>query len=407
MIVHEPTLTREAGEICIAARFEVQKPLPYMPKELWYRFPAEYEPRLSARADGFAATALFVAMYAGEDLTVRGPISPKLAYGLGEFRNIFHAWLPNIYRMVEIRFDQLAEPPRINGKSAVAAAFSGGIDSFYTLQAQLPANQPIPDARLTHGLFVHGLDLRLDDRANYRATASHYAGLFEGLGIELMVGSTNAYQFSEFRVNWRYFYGPPLVGAALLMSPFLRRFYIPSGLTYRGLRPNGNTPLTDHLLSTETLDIVHHGASTERFDKVAALTDWPATYHNIRVCSDKRRMQVVQNCSACDKCYRTIASLILLNASSKYNNFASKLTLGSYLKWGTVYLNLRYVRDLRRRALKSGRVGMALGMQIAIILARSREFLTNLFKRMISQEQLYQIKRRIYHPETQEVDIES
>jgi hypothetical protein len=217
------------------------------------------------------------------------------------------------------------------------------------------------------------------------------------------MASTNAYQFSEFRVNWRYFYGPPLVGAAMLMGPFLRRFYVPSGMTYRDLRPNGNTPLTDHLLSTETLDIVHHGASTGRFEKVAAITDWTVTYHSIRVCSDKRRIQGLVNCSACDKCYRMIASLILLDASVNHTNFAAKLSLGSYIRWGLVFLSPRHVRDLRRRALKTGRAGMALQMQLVIILGWVRELLVALFKRIISPDQLYWMKRRIYHPETGDI----
>ena len=118
MIVHTPTLTKDSGEICIASRIELQKPLPYLPEELWYRFDEKHEDRLSPRSDAFAATALLVAMYAGEDLTIRGPLSPKLAYGLFDYRNVFNSWRPKLFKMVGIHFDQLKEvPPNISKKS--------------------------------------------------------------------------------------------------------------------------------------------------------------------------------------------------------------------------------------------------------------------------------------------------
>ena len=256
MIVHTPEIKRIGGEISIVAPIEMSSPLPYLPSELWYRFPIAYEAYLKPRADAFAATALLVSMYCGEDLLIRGPISPKLAKGLLDFRGVFHAWLPKLFKMVDIRYEHLAVPDPLVGSGGVATAFSGGVDSFYTLWAHMPENQPIPDARVTHGLFVHGLDLRLDDRSNYDSVANSYVDLFQSLGLELILASTNAYQLSEFRIAWTLIFGPPLIGAALLMSPLLNRFYVPSGLPYNGLLPHGSSPLTDHLLSTETLNII-------------------------------------------------------------------------------------------------------------------------------------------------------
>jgi len=402
MIVHTPTITHIGGEICIAARIEMQKALPNLPEELWYRFPEAYEDRLLPRADGFAATALLVAMYAGEDLKVRGPISPKLAYALFEYRNIFHAWSPNLFQKVNIQYDYLEPVLQHRGQTGVATAFSGGVDSFYTLWAHLDGNQVIPTARVTHGLFIHGLDLRLDDEANFRAAAGIYTNLFETLGLELIVGSTNAYQFSEFRIDWVMFHGAPMIGAAQLLSPFLRCFYVPSGFpSYTKLVPNGVSPLNDHLLSTEGLDVIHHGAETSRFDKLALLTSWPATYHHLRVCADKGRLDVLQNCSSCHKCYRTTTILVLLDSLSKYSNFSQKLTVGDYFRWGFLtHLNIRHARDIRAKAWSLGRYKMALLIQIAILLRKVKKFLVNRIKSLLSREQLYRIKRKVFASES-------
>lgn len=402
MIVHTPTLTKDSGEICIASRIEMDKPLPYLPKKLWYRFNEKHEDRLSPRSDGFAATALLVAMYAGEDIRIRGSISPKLAYGLYDYRNVFNTWNPKLFKKVEIQFDQLDVVPQIPSQRGVMTAFSGGVDSFYTLWSHLPENQEIPDARVSHGLFIHGLDLRLDDKRNYQAVANKYTDLFESLGLELILGSTNAYQFSEFRIDWIYFYGAPMIGAALQLSPFLRRFYIPSGYAaFNKLVPNGISPLTDHLQNTEALEMIHHGAASTRYDKVAVLKDWPVTYHHLRVCADKNRLDVVQNCSSCHKCYRTTTLLVILGSLQKYKNFSQKLTPGDYFRWGFLtLLNPRHASDIRNSAFRAGKFGMVLLIQIAIILRKMKKSILYVTKSLLSRKWLYQIKRKIYNPES-------
>ena len=43
MIIHVPTKEKDAGEVCIAARLELDKQLPNIPDKVWYRFPEEYE----------------------------------------------------------------------------------------------------------------------------------------------------------------------------------------------------------------------------------------------------------------------------------------------------------------------------------------------------------------------------
>jgi hypothetical protein len=189
------------------------------------------------------------------------------------------------------------------------------VDSFYTLWANLPKNQPIPHAQVTHGLFVHGIDLRLDDKENYQSTVEPYDQMFKDLGLELIQVATNANQFAEFRIDWPIFFGAPLIGSAMLLAPWLTRFYLPSSmLSYLKLISQGSHPLIDHLLSTETTEIVHHGAAINRYDKLDKLVHWPVTHHKLRVCADKLRLVGLSNCSACHKCYRTMTLLELLDA---------------------------------------------------------------------------------------------
>ncbi|MBI5352638.1 MAG: hypothetical protein HZB50_08395 [Chloroflexi bacterium] len=403
MIVHAPTKTIEDGHVCISAFFEMRTPIPYLPPALWYRFPERYAGRLNSRADAFVPTALLVAMYAGEDLYIHGKISPKLAYHLYEYQEIYHSWDPKLFKKINIQYEDIESPTPYEGEGAVGTAFSGGVDSFYTLWKHLPQNQSIPQAQVTHGLFVHGLDTRLDDEANYKSAAEPYTRMFKELGLELIQASTNAFQFSEFRINWNMFFGTPLIGAALLLGSWMLRFYIPSGMpSYLKLFPQGSSPLIDHLLSTEVTEIVHHGASVSRYDKLSALVEWPLTHHKLRVCSDKTHMNGLNNCSACHKCYRTIALLDLLNALPNYKNFSPKMTPIDYLRWGALtHLNPEIESEIRDKAFMNGRIGMGLWMEIAIILQGIKKFSVDLIKKLLDQEHLFRIKRRVFRPESQ------
>jgi len=408
MIIHTPTKTIKDGQVYIASRFELETSLPYLPDELWYRFPERYANDISLRADAFAPTALLVAMYTGENLLVRGVISPRLAYSLLEYRTIYHSWQPDLFKKVDIKYELLEQPSPPQGNTAVATAFSGGVDSFYTLWAHRPENQPIVEAQITHGLFVHGLDLRIADEANYNIAAQAYGKLFEELGLELIQAATNAYQFSEFRINWTMFHGAPLIGAAMCLHPLIRQFYVPSSFSdYNDLIPYGSTPLIDHLLSTESTNIVHHGTSISRIEKTTILTEWSTTFHKLRVCANKVRMNGLNNCGTCHKCYRMITLLGLLDALPNYSNFPQKMTLASYLHWGLLNtLDPLTAKELRNKAASSGKIRVAFGIQLALIIDFCVDHIIAVFKKFLSEEHLYQLKRKIYTPEANVLEKE-
>ena len=401
MIVHNPIKTIKNGKVYLKSCFELNKPLSNLPSSLWYSFPKHLADELNTRADAFAPTALLVAMFSGEDLYVRGSISPRLAYNLFEYRNVYHSWYPKLFKKINITFDHLEPPTPHVEVPGVATAFSGGVDSFYTLWAHMPQNQPIAEAQTTHGLFVHGLDLRLDDEINYQLVAESYNKLFETLGLELIRVGTNAYHFSEYRINWLMFQGVPLIGASLCLGNLLHRLYMPSGMpSYRMMFPAGSHPLIDYLLSTENLEIVHHGASVDRIEKTATISNWPITYHKLRVCSDKVRIQGWNNCCKCHKCYRTMVILDLIGMLSRYNNFSRRMTPIDYLRWGALkQLNIDTAASIRNRAILDQRIGMAFWIQVAIVLRAISIMLVELVKKILSEKQLYRLKRTIYQPE--------
>ena len=399
MITHEPAITIKNGKCYLSSRFEMQDQIPNFPEELWFCFPEQYEAHLSDKSDAFAPAALLLAMYAGEDLIIRGETSARLAYNLYEYREVFFTWYPKLFRRVNLSFEKMVSSPKPTG-NAVATAFSGGVDSFYTLWAHLPENQSIQQAQITHGLFIHGLDLHLEDVNNYHEAFNTYNHMFKELDLDLIQAETNAYKFSEFRIDWKVFHGVALIGTALCLSPLIRQFYVPSSFSsYNNLAPFGSTPVIDHLLSTENLGVVHHGASKQRVDKTMALASWEITHHKIRVCSSKTNINGLNNCGTCHKCYRTMVSLEILDALHLYNNFPGKMTPFAYLDWGLrTHLDPDTANELREKAKKCGKQKIAFGIQVALILFVLQSWSIKTIKKLFTKQQLYELKLRIYKP---------
>lgn len=113
-------------------------------------------------------------------------------------------------------------------------------------------------------------------------------------------------------------HGCLLAAIAHVMQEQFGTYYIPASYTYTQLHPYGSHPLTDPLFSSAGLRVVHDGAAfdrVERTDLVARSCDALDTLH---VCWQDFRLR---NCSACQKCLRTMATLDLVGARERARSF--------------------------------------------------------------------------------------
>jgi len=163
MIIHQPEIKRKNGEVILSAKIEYDHTHINLPDSCWFAFPEDYEPYLTSRSDPFAVAMIQTSQYLGENLEIRGELSERLAYGLHQYGSIFHLWIPKWFDPPHLAFDKLVQPIAPANR-LVMTAFSGGVDSFYTLQCHLPENQPIPSYQLQAGLFIHGMDIRFMKR---------------------------------------------------------------------------------------------------------------------------------------------------------------------------------------------------------------------------------------------------
>src|SRR5512133_286047 len=175
MIIHQPELLNNGGHTLLFSKIEIEHFPISFPEFLWFRIPDQYSSFLSLQSDAFLITCILAAMFFKEDIEVRGPVSPRLAYHLEEYQQLLNFRSPSEVTPINIRYSEL-KPLQAN-PVAVGTTFSGGVDSLFTLWKHLPKNQPDPNYQITHGVFIKGFDiLPTEDQ--------HYQFLFEKYSLE-------------------------------------------------------------------------------------------------------------------------------------------------------------------------------------------------------------------------------
>ncbi|WP_372921872.1 hypothetical protein [Roseovarius sp.] len=187
----------------------------------------------------------------------------------------------------------------------IASAFSGGVDSSYTVWSHLAEQEPDPAKRITHALFVHGFDIPLTDASTFEAASSRYIDEMRALGIELILARTNVRQFVD-ELPWGITHGSALGSVALMLDRLLTLFYFPASSSYTDLEPWGSHPVSDPLMSNTTLTVIHDGCMI-RCDKVSRVAQWEPARSWMRVCW--KHPSAGANCCRCYNCVLTMISL--------------------------------------------------------------------------------------------------
>lgn len=363
MIIEQPRISRTRTEIQISARVTSPFRRKGAPQDLWFRFPAEFESQISLDADPFVVALILLAMQGNEPIQVQGSLSRQLLRGLGEYQGIYHQWFPDRFHQIEIRAQALRGDPVLAAHGA-GCAFSGGVDSTYSflnLSREMDGSAP----PLTHALFMAGFDMPLNLTASIGELTQSYAQLMRDCGIQFVSGSTNVRDFVN-PTDWTNAHGQALAASALFFKSVWQRFYIPSSYLPE-LHPKwGSHPDLDPLLSTEAMEMVHHGGRLNRVQKLAELSQSPETYSRLRVCW----IQDIglKNCGACEKCVRTMIGLDLLGVLARYSTFQTALTRSNVraLKMRTHQARV-FARELIQEAKQRGRWDVVLDLNVALL----------------------------------------
>jgi hypothetical protein len=293
-------------------------------KQVFFSYPERYFDFLSSWGDAFLPTVLIPAMISGQDVEMHCPVSNKMIKNQHTIQSVFHSWFKGEFEFVKVIVKNRMSPEREEIYNN-ATFFSLGVDSMYTMLKYLPANCPFEDRRISHLIYMKGLELPLSVYSkgqdlhvleNIQKVADHFK-------LDIIEGETNLRDI--FPLVWEdYYVGAGLAATALSLSHGLYNVYIPSSHSYANIAPNPTSPLTDHLWSNESCSIIHDGAETERALKIAGLiVNYPFALNNLRVCVSNEGGSF--NCCRCWKCIRTMVTLEIIGKLDSAESFPEPL----------------------------------------------------------------------------------
>lgn len=270
--------------------------------ELWWESDASLTPLETGDGESALVACVLPAMAEGRDLRVEGFVGPRLLANLEEFVTAWNRWKPGIYRKIRIQADEIRPPAPAAWSPDAIAAFSGGVDATYTVWRHHAGLAGNASRRLVACAMVHGFDIPLEHEEKFAEGLRLARETLESVGIDLVPLRTNLRQ--EFPLDWHDHHGAALVAALQLLKSRAATLLVGASDPYdQLLLPYGSNPVTDPLLSSDGLAVVHDGCGADRTAKIATIAAWKTACRNLRVCW--KGMQVGANCGRCEKCLRT------------------------------------------------------------------------------------------------------
>lgn len=266
--------------------------------------------------EAFLLLALPAAMRRGEPLRLEQPVSRRLLGSLPAIQSVLARWQPGM-REIAVHASGCAD--ETSPATGQCLFFTGGVDSFHSA-LRMPAADLV---------FVHGLDIGLEDRALRGLVAERLRWSAAQLGRTLIEIETNLRQFMNRYLPWYLAFGAALAACGYLMSRRFGRVGISTTyggadqeLAGRALADGGHPSLVRHF-SSGAVAFSGVGAESSRVDKLAELADSPTVQTALRVCWENPRG--AYNCGNCEKCLRTMAALAALGKLESFTCFEQPL----------------------------------------------------------------------------------
>ncbi|MBW2313737.1 MAG: hypothetical protein JRH10_06065 [Deltaproteobacteria bacterium] len=321
---------------------------------LWFLFP-DAGP-LTTPADALFAALLPGALGVREDLHIDGAVSADLlAVGRDRILPTLARFHPG-YDAIEVTATEPLESSAPAG--GVAALFSGGLDSSYTLARHRD--------RLTHLVFAHGFDVGLKRTAVLQRVGADLAVTARASGLQLIEVSsrirptiyrelqTRIRAKSPVRVRFLLGWG---VGCLLtsygqILSRSIGRLLVAGSWDDRYEGATASHPDIEPRWSTPALQIELDGIGPTRIDKARFLADQePDLLRRLRVCQS-RPVQPT-NCGACPKCIRLRMELRVAGIDPALHPFAESLS-DFQLRRSFVTIDGYFWPEILRQAETSG-----------------------------------------------------
>lgn len=370
-------------------------------EEYWFELPARFGGSVATGPEPWLVLLLPMAAVTGSELVLPGRVDPTLLRNARELLTVWDCWFPWTERP-EIRV-RVAGPGGSPAAGRTGAFFSGGVDSFHTLLAHEGAweRDREEDGREIRDLVtVGGFDIPVEDGDACGRLFDMAREVAAELGRTSVAISTNVRETRwDDLVPWEPLgHGPALGACAHVLEGRLRRALIPAGSGYARMSPRGSHPLTDPLMSSGGVEVIHDGAGTRRADKTRLVAASELARRHLRVCW---RSRSDHNCCRCEKCYRTMLTLELAGRLSEFESFdAGRFELSRLPR---VFLSKEsdfvFMREVRSLAEEAGREDAARRIDGALRRSRVKRRLLGLADRLDALPVLWRaagwIRRRV------------
>lgn len=332
--------------------------------ELWAEIPERNAAVAATSGNAWVIAMLPMAAARGEDIRMSLSVDALLLENLHGVLEIWRGWYAQVG---EIRIFAPVAEFESGRRDRVAAFYSGGIDSYFTVARRVggAATGVAQIGRLDTLVSVWGFDVKVDDAVQFGPLARALEIGASKLGLQQVVVRTNlrvAEPLIRFKDAWRKLsHGAGLAFVAHLLAADHGEVVIGSSHTYGRLFPWGSDPMLDPLYSASGLRITHDGAMYSRTAKTDVVGRFEPASKSLHVCL----AQGQSNCSHCEKCYRTMMTLDI---------FGHKDLMRDAFDW-----SLYDVRNIRRFVVRTDADRLFRDEILAAASARGRNDIVDAF----------------------------
>ncbi|MFC1760318.1 hypothetical protein ACFLZD_02215, partial [Candidatus Neomarinimicrobiota bacterium] len=149
-------------------------------------------------------------------------------------------------------------------------------------------------------VMVHGFDIFKENE--YMSAFNQAQDTLNDVSIPLYPLRTNYRSIIE--LDWNHTHGLALASCLNNFKKLYSTGIIAGTYNYKlNYYPYGSNPLTDPLLSSSAMQILHDGAKFTRDQKILTISKWKKSANNLRVCYSGKQQHL--NCGKCGKCIHT------------------------------------------------------------------------------------------------------
>ncbi|MFC1760034.1 hypothetical protein ACFLZD_00775 [Candidatus Neomarinimicrobiota bacterium] len=274
-------------------------------KVLNFELPSSIQVPNDNDAEAYLIATILLAMAENRTLKVHGSVSRTLLSNLTEFRDAWNCWLPDVYHNIDFEATTIDDSVETKNNSAIAA-FSGGLDSTFTVWRNTQKLAGYRSQDIKACVMVRGFDIFKENE--YLNAFNQAQDTLNDVSIPLYPLRTNYRSIIE--LDWNHTHGTALASCLNNFKKLYSTGIIAGSYHYKlNYYPCGSNPITDLLLSSSTLKILHDGAKYTRGEKILAVSKWKIGVNNLRVCYSGERQDT--NCGECGKCVQARAIFIV------------------------------------------------------------------------------------------------